>query len=161
MPVQILSVHIIDFLYMKYFWVIIIMLFILEPILDKIYRKICVKRLMKKRQCLTNEAILAFYLKSNLSESSILELWNEIAEILNVPVGYLRPKDPLNKIVTIKFFSDDRIEDISDMAIARAKSLNKSIDLEKIVTIDNYVRAFAEDANKLSDDPYKLANDLR
>lgn len=116
---------------------------------------------MKKRQCLTNEAILAFYLKSNLSESSILELWNEIAEILDVPVGYLRPEDPLNKIVTIKFFSDDRIEDISDMAIARAKSLNKSIDLEKIVTVDDYVRAFAEDANKLSDDPKKLVNDLR
>lgn len=124
--------------------ILIIALCLSVPIfLDKPYRKLCIFFIHRKRQCLDNTAILHFYMDSGLSAIDILTLWYNIAEVLEIEPGYLRPSDSLNKIVALPFFSDDRIEEISDMAIKHNRRLAFSIDLQTIDTLDDYIRAFA------------------
>lgn len=120
-------------------------------LMDKCYRRFCIARLMKKRQCLTHKEMLAFYELTDFSPTDILERWFEVADILGVSAGYLRPSDQLNKIVTLSFFTDDRVEDISDRAIELNKILGLSLELEMMRTLDDYITAFSSKNVKPSD----------
>ncbi|WP_367434257.1 hypothetical protein [Snodgrassella alvi] len=112
---------------------------------DFVYQKRFVKKLISKRKNLSDKEILAFYLHSNLSESSILELWNEVATNFNIPSGYLRPEDCLVKMGTLKVGVDHpKVESLEEIALERQKKINKSIDLESIATLDDYIKSFAD-----------------
>lgn len=74
-----------------------------------------------------------------------------MADILSVSAGYLRPSDQLDKIVTLSFYTDDRVEDISDRAIELNKILGLSLELETIKTLDDYITAFSSKNVKPSD----------
>ena len=82
--------------------------------------------------------------KKYFSETSILELWHEVANNFDVPSGYLRPEDELADMGIINFTEDHpKLEDITDIAIERMKALNKPINLQDISTLDDYIRALA------------------
>ncbi len=112
---------------------------------DFVYRKRYLKKSMSKRKYLNDKEILAFYQHSNLSESIILELWNEVATNFNIPPGYLRPEDCLAEMGILNVIVDHpKLERLTDIALEREKALNKSIDLEAIATLDDYIKAFAD-----------------
>jgi len=112
--------------------------------IDRSHKKKYLERLKITRKYLTDEEILNFYHNSEFSETSILELWHEVANNFDVPSGYLRPEDELVGMGIINFWGDHpKLEDISDIAIDRMKALNKQIDLQDISTLDDYIRALA------------------
>ncbi|PIT19867.1 hypothetical protein BGI36_03560 [Snodgrassella communis] len=112
--------------------------------IDLIHKNKYLNKLKDTRKYLSDQEILAFYTNSKLSEISILELWNEVATNFDVPPGYLRPEDHLAEMGILQISVDHpKLEDLTEIAIERKKSLNKPIDLESISTLDDYIKAFA------------------
>ncbi|WP_239326373.1 hypothetical protein [Snodgrassella gandavensis] len=112
--------------------------------IDSIYLKRYLKGLQDTREYLSDQEILAFYIDYKLSEISVLELWNEVATNFDIPPGYLRPEDCLAEMGILQIIVDHpKLENLTDIAREREKALNKSIDLESISTLDDYIKAFA------------------
>ncbi|PIT54873.1 hypothetical protein [Snodgrassella alvi] len=123
---------------------IFVICYIFQCVIDKSHRKKYLNNLKDTRKYLSDAEILSFYKDSNLSEISILELWNEVATNFDIPSGYLRPEDCLAEMGILQIVVDHpKLQALTDIAIEREKELNKSIDLENISTLDDYIKAFA------------------
>ncbi|PIT30445.1 hypothetical protein BGI37_00245 [Snodgrassella alvi] len=122
----------------------LILYIIVYKSIDLIHKNKYLNKLKDTRKYLSDQEILAFYTNSKLSEISILELWYEVATNFDVPPGYLRPEDRLAEMGILQIVVDHpKLEDLTDIAIEREKVLNKPIDLERISTLDDYIKAFA------------------
>ncbi|MCO6523010.1 MAG: hypothetical protein J6571_07490 [Snodgrassella sp.] len=122
----------------------LILYIIVYKSIDLIHKNKYLNKLKDTRKYLSDQEILAFYTNSKLSEISILELWNEVATNFDIPSGYLRPEDHLAEMGILQISVDHpKLEDLTEIAIERKKSLNKPIDLESISTLDDYIKAFA------------------
>lgn len=130
---------------MVIFFIILFIFSILVSIyIDRSHKKKYLENLKNTRKYLDDEEILNLYHDSEFSETSILELWHEVANNFDDPSGYLRPEDELADMGIINFTEDHpKLEDITDIAIERMKALNKPINLQDISTLDDYIRALA------------------
>ena len=105
------------------------------------------RRLMRFRQReeLALDTIFTdFFGASGFPRPLVLELWNEVASLLRVPPGKLRPSDRFDKeLAPVEGWEfDDEIGDLNWAAEKRLKELGKSADLPEIQTIRDYIEFF-------------------
>jgi len=99
--------------------------------------------LLAHRETLSPEEIYAkFYASSGLSEDCVRQLWDEIAKALGYESSRIRPSDRFG--IDLKEFQwvDGEVSDLDGIATERCKKKNLKIDLSKILTVDDYIRAF-------------------
>jgi hypothetical protein len=124
-------------------------LWILLPIIAMsadVLEKRRVKRMFAERETLNNDSMYSlFYANSGLSAPFVAELLLEIAELLEISPGKLRPSDRFGHEIGMRIFvrSSDVLDDLASIANRRAKKYNSSINLEDIKTVDEYIRRFA------------------
>ena len=101
------------------------------------------RNLLAHREALLPEEIYAkFYASSGLSEDCVRQLWDEIAKTLGYDSSRIRPSDKFG--IDLKEFQwvDGEVSDLDAIATERCKKKNLKIDLSKILTVDDYIRAF-------------------
>jgi hypothetical protein len=87
-----------------------------------------------------------FFASTNLPKRLVLELWNEIAALLHVPPGKLRPLDRFDEeLSSIKGWElDDETFELHWAAQQRLKKLSVDVDISSIVTLRDYVEFFCK-----------------
>lgn len=109
--------------------------------------------LSAKREIMDMSTIYrSWYLSRGVSESDFRDIWGEIADALQIPAGLLRPSDKFgNEVGSSARFGSCDLDELSTSAIMRAERFGISVDLSRIVTIDDYVMTFVErDATRKS-----------
>jgi hypothetical protein len=100
---------------------------------------------LKGRDAIGAEELYArYYANSGLSETSVWEVWNEIATTLRVPPEKLRPTDRFGEDIGLYFGPSDHLDTLSELASKRAQRRQLDVRLEALDTVDDYVRAMAE-----------------
>ena len=84
-----------------------------------------------------------YYSSANINETAVTEIWREISETLKIAPDIMRPADKLKDYQ----FSPDGIlspdlDLLSKKAAERLRQLGINADLEKVITVDDYVRLF-------------------
>ena len=99
---------------------------------------------LQERQILDDGALyLRYYADSGISQARVLELWHEVASALRVSPGLLRPEDQFGKDIGAWSITSEDLDYLSQLAIKRAKASGRSIDLQTIKSVDDYVRALS------------------
>lgn len=96
----------------------------------------------QEREILDENALYSrFYADSGISQARVLELWHEVASALRVSAGLLRPEDQFGKDIGAWSITSEDLDYLGQLAIKRAKREGRSIDLQAIKSVDDYVRA--------------------
>lgn len=99
---------------------------------------------LASRERLTDVQIYAsFYAGSSLEEDSVLVIWHEIAQSLSVDPGLLRPDDEIGRAIGANWLTSSVIEDLEQLARKHLNESANAVDIAKIRTLDDFVRAFA------------------
>jgi hypothetical protein len=97
------------------------------------------------RENLSLEALYGqYFAQSKLPKRLVFELWNEIAELLRVPPGKLRPSDRFDiELAPVKGWEfDDNTIEVHWAAQRRLKRLGADADITEIQTLRDYVEFF-------------------
>ena len=80
----------------------------------------------------------------NLPKEFVCELWNEVAESLQLSAGRLRPSDRFDEELAAPkgWEFDDEILDLQWAAKRRLKQIGTQVDLSQIKTVGDYVEFF-------------------
>ena len=84
-----------------------------------------------------------FYTNYGFDKASVLECWQEIEHWLSLPKGRMRPNDRLVGDLCRERGIQPSIENRTEAAIDRSNAMNRQVDLETIMTVDDYIKAFA------------------
>lgn len=96
---------------------------------------------LQERQILDDGVLYSrYYAESGIPQASVMELWYEVANALKVPPGMLRPEDEFGKDIGIWSITSEDLDYLGQLAIKRAKTDGRSIDLQAIKSVDDYVR---------------------
>lgn len=96
---------------------------------------------LQARQVLDDNALYSrYYADSGIPQARVLELWHEVASALRVSPGLLRPEDQFGKDIGAWSITSEDLDYLGQLAIKRAKVDGKSIDLQAIKSVDDYVR---------------------
>lgn len=109
----------------------------------RFYKKASLRKLFFERDFLSESQIFDFYRDENFDKEKVLFLWKEVAEILNLPYGSLRPSDRFGRELNGSWLVDNEIDEISDIALNRLAKYGVYENLEKIASLDDYIRKFA------------------
>lgn len=102
-------------------------------------------RALNGRESLGDDAIYArYYAEAQLPKALVLQLWHEVSETLKVPAAKLRPEDRFGKEVGTYWITSDDLDVLAAKGRDRAKTLGLTVDLEKLSTVDAYIRCFAK-----------------
>ncbi|MBY4730339.1 hypothetical protein [Cupriavidus pauculus] len=97
---------------------------------------------LQERQDLNDDALYSrFYSDSGISQAKVIELWHEVADALNVAPGQLRPEDEFGKDIGTWSITSEDLDYLGQLALKRAKVNGRSVDLQAIKSVDDYVRA--------------------
>nr|DAP29575.1 MAG TPA: hypothetical protein [Inoviridae sp.] len=97
---------------------------------------------LQERHIMDDNALyLRYYADSGIPQARVQELWHEVANALRVSPGLLRPEEQLGKDIGTWSITSEDLDYLSQLAIKRAKVDGKSIDLQAIKCVDDYVRA--------------------
>lgn len=100
--------------------------------------------LLEGREALTDDEIYQrFYASSSLGKETVIGLWHEVAHVLRVPAGRLRPTDKFGKEVGAYWITSEELEVLGATAQQRANRQGVAVDLASIQTVDDYVRQLA------------------
>lgn len=100
------------------------------------------KMKLRERQDLNDDELyLQFYSNSGISQAKVMELWHEVADALKVAPGQLRPDDEFGKDIGTWSVTSEDLDYLGQLALKRAKIVGRSIDLQAIKSVDDYVRA--------------------
>jgi len=106
------------------------------------FRKRRAKRFFSEREILTGDEIFAqFYGDTGFEKNDVLDIWKEVAEVLHVPYGSLRPTDKFGEQIRGYWLIDNELDELSDRTHSRLKKYGKSVNLDKITSLDEYVRS--------------------
>ncbi|WP_454726272.1 MULTISPECIES: hypothetical protein [Cupriavidus] len=99
---------------------------------------------LQERQILDDNALYSrYYADSGISQARVLELWHEVANALKVSPGLLRPEDRFGKDIGAWSITSEDLDYLGQLAIKRAQVDGRSIDLQAIKSVDDYVRALS------------------
>ena len=87
-----------------------------------------------------DEIYQQFYASSGVDKNSMIEVWQEIAQVLKVPAERLRPTDKFGKDIGAYWITSEALDTLGELAQQRARRLGIAIDLESILTVDDYVK---------------------
>jgi len=97
------------------------------------------------RESLDDDAIYArYYSPASLPRELVRELWHEVADTLRVAPDKLRPEDRFGKEVGAYWITSEDLDALAAKGRERAKAQGVTVDLEKLQTVDAYVRSFAK-----------------
>jgi hypothetical protein len=100
-------------------------------------------RALRRRPSLSYDAIYStYYASSGLPKDEVIEIWGEIAKVLNVPEGKLRPDDRFAEDIARYLITSEELDTLYECGRKRARELGFNINFPDIKTIDEYVRAF-------------------
>jgi hypothetical protein len=100
---------------------------------------------LEGRESLDDEAFYArYYAESNLTKVLVGELRHEVAETLKVPAAKLRPEDRFGKQMGTYWITSEDLDVLATKGRNRAKALGLAVDLQKLNTLDDYIRSFAK-----------------
>jgi hypothetical protein len=102
------------------------------------------KRLNQRESIGDEEVYRRYYADSGLSKVSVREVWMEIATTLRAPPDKLRPTDRFGKDVGTYLVTSEELDDLFELAQCPAKRRQVNLAAERLVTVDDYVRALAE-----------------
>lgn len=99
---------------------------------------------LEGRESLDDETFYGrYYADLNLPKTLVSELRREIAETLRVPAEKLRPEDRFGKQIGTYWITSEELDVLSAKGRNRAKALGLVVDLQKLNTVDDYIRCFA------------------
>jgi hypothetical protein len=102
------------------------------------------KTLFDERPMLSDDEIYRqYFAEVGLPQALVLELWREVAGVLNLPAGKLRPTDRFGQELGGYWITSEELDALGDVAAARARRHNATLNLAEIKTLDEYVRRFA------------------
>jgi len=97
------------------------------------------------RPILDNDTLYSrHYAESDIPRALVSELWHEVANALKVAPGLLRPDDQFGKDIGVSTFTSEDLDYLGQLALKRAKIAGRSIDLQAIKTVDDYVRTLSQ-----------------
>jgi len=100
---------------------------------------------LEGRESLDDEAFYGrYYTGMNLPKTLVSELRREIAETLRVPAPKLRPEDRFGEQIGTFWITSEDLDVLSAKGRNRAKALGLVVDLQKLKTVDDYIRCFAK-----------------
>jgi len=100
---------------------------------------------LEGRESLDDEAFYGhYYAESKLPKTLVSELRHEVAETLKVPAAKLRPDDRFGKQIGTYWITSEDLDVLAAKGRNRAKALGLSVDLQKLNTVDEYIRCFAK-----------------
>ena len=103
------------------------------------------RRALAQRELLSDSQIYdRFYGSSGFDEAAVKVIWHEISDALQMESGLLRPTDEFGKTFAKNWLTNAALEELELKATARAKRMKRRINLSKIRTVDDYIRAFAD-----------------
>lgn len=106
-------------------------------------RQVALKTLLA-REALDDDAVYSrFYASTALSKAEVQKVWHDIADTLRVPADRIRPDDRFGKEIGVYWITSDDLDALAAKGRERAKKLGLTVDLEKLSTVDEYVRCFA------------------
>ncbi|MEK7333483.1 MAG: hypothetical protein AAB017_08915 [Nitrospirota bacterium] len=106
-----------------------------------VYPKFKKRAIFADRQYLTMDEIYSrYYLDSGLSKDVVLKLWGNVAELLQLPKGKLRPTDKFGKELGPYQVIDDDINELQAFTLRQLKEVGVSVDFSTIKTLDDYIR---------------------
>ena len=109
-----------------------------------VYRRRKAIAFFQGRQLLTDEEIFSeFYSDTNLRKEEVLELWKEVAKVFGLPYGTLRPTDRFGKELCGYWLVENEADELSDRAHNRLKEKGSSLEINKLSSLDEYIKAMA------------------
>jgi hypothetical protein len=101
--------------------------------------------ILDARESLDDEAFYGrYYAESKLPKPLVSELRQEVAETLKVPAAKLRPEDRFGKQIGTYWITSDDLDVLAAKGRNRAKALGLTVDLQKLSTVDDYIRCFTQ-----------------
>ena len=98
---------------------------------------------LEGRESLDDEAFYGrYYAESKIPKTLVSELRHEVAETLKVPTAKLRPEDRFGKQIGTYWITSEDLDVLAAKGRNRAKALGLSVDLQKLNTVDEYIRCF-------------------
>lgn len=106
----------------------------------------------RRRRFLQREPLSAdmifdqFFKDRGWAKAAVLELWDEIASAAEVPSGRMRPSDSFHRELAAEEgweFSGETLS-ITLIAERRAKLNGRDVDLARIHTVEDYIKAFLD-----------------
>jgi len=106
-------------------------------------RQLALKNMLA-REPLDDDAVYSrFYASAGLPKAEVLNVWHDIADTLRVPADRIRPDDHFGKEIGVYWITSEDLDVLAAKGRERAKKLGLTVDLEKLSTVDEYVRCFA------------------
>jgi hypothetical protein len=106
---------------------------------------------LRNREDIPMDAIYSqFFSGANLQKDMVLELWNEVATLLRVPPGKLRPSDRFDKELApggVWLRLDDDAVEVNLAARSRLKKVGAKTDFSAIQTLRDYIELFCKFAS--------------
>ncbi len=97
----------------------------------------------KNRLSLTDaEVFEQFYGAQGASRALVDELWREVAATLDVPQEKMRPGDKLEDLGKRHLFLNGELDELTRLAIKRAATAKREVNLSKVSTVNDYVKLF-------------------
>ncbi len=88
-----------------------------------------------------------FFADAKLQKDLVFELWNEVATLLRVPPGKLRPSDRFDKELASAdgwLELDDDAQEVNRVAQYRLKRLGGNADFSAVLTLGDYINFFCK-----------------
>lgn len=105
------------------------------------YPKFKKRAMFANRQSLSMDEIYThYYSDSGLSKAVVLNLWENVAELLRLPKGKLRPTDEFGKELGPYQVIDDDLNELQSFTLRQLKQVGASVDFSTIKTLDDYIR---------------------
>jgi hypothetical protein len=102
---------------------------------------------LNARESLSDDEVhRRYYASAGLQKDVVLELWHEVAVTLRVPPDKLRPEDRFGKEVGVYWITSEALDELASKGRKRGKASGLDVDLEKIGTVDGYIKTFARTA---------------
>jgi hypothetical protein len=96
------------------------------------------------RGSLDDDAFYArYYGDSKLPKGLALQLLHEVAETLKIQATKVRPDDRFGKEIGNYWITSEDLDVLAAKGRERAKTLGAVVDLQKLSTVDEYIRCFA------------------
>ncbi len=103
------------------------------------------KRLRNREDIAMDGIYNTFFSGTNYQKDLVLELWNEVAILLRVPPGKLRPSDRFDKELApggVWLRLDDDAAEVNLAAQSRLRKIGAKTDFSTIQTLHDYIELF-------------------
>lgn len=116
---------------------------ILYHLLSAYFKNRFYRSVFKGREGMTEAEIYRqYYEKFGIEYETFLEAWKHIANFFKLNGSLLRPADRFGEEILGYELYREELDDLALLLREKAKKMNLEVDLERIKTLDDYIKAF-------------------